>query len=108
MTSPRRAITQAAVLSVAAVLGLSGCETTSETLDQAETAIRETRVSYQERMDRVTREWICTGMSWQTLLRMTRGEESVMNAIIDGCREETVIPALVRQPTDGSSSAGSE
>ena len=87
---------------LALTTALTGCGTTSETLDNAENEIRKTRVSYQERMDRVTKEWICTGMSWQTLARITKGNQTVMDAIVDACRDAATIPPLVSQPTDGA------
>lgn len=70
------------------VLGLSGCTITpTETLDSVETSVRDARVNYQERMDRVALEWICTGMSWPKLVELTGGDMALLNTVMESCQQ---------------------
>jgi len=73
---------------IAAAL-LTGCTTTIEStsgrLDSAEDAIRLGRVHYQERLDRISLEWICSGMSWSGLVTLTGGDQILIAAIMRAC-----------------------
>lgn len=85
-------------------LVISGCtttiEATSERLDNAEQAIRLGRIHYQERFDRISMEWICTGMSWVKLIELTGGNQTLIDAIIEACAERT-FPRISTESTNG-------
>lgn len=74
---------------VLAVMALSGCaatlESTSERIDDVEAAVRDARVNYQERWNRVTVEWLCTGMSWPDLVSLVGGDRELLDAIMAAC-----------------------
>ena len=80
---------------VLAVL-LAGCATTEQAreqastqLDQAERILRDARVSYQQRMDRIATEWLCSGMSWPSLLEAVGGDRELLDAVMRRCAERT-------------------
>ena len=78
-------------------LALGGCATQigdargqlSAELSAIETEVRSTRIEYQQRMDRIASEWICTGMSWPTLHALAGSNQDIIDAIMRACAERT-------------------
>ena len=83
-----RSIPTRAALALSVAL-LTGCaatiESTSDRLDSVEQAVHTGRVNYQERLDRISLDWICTGMSWPRLVELTGGDRALLNAVMDAC-----------------------
>jgi len=79
------------------VIGLTGCASNlgearrevSGELDAFETQVRAARITYSERMNRVSSEWICTGMSWPALLDLVNGDEQMLDVVMRACASRT-------------------
>jgi hypothetical protein len=78
---------------IIAALLLTGCtgqlvevrERTSLELDSTEQFLRETSSAYRQRFNRISQEWICTGMSWPDLVALVNGDMDLVNAIMKAC-----------------------
>lgn len=60
-------------------------ERTTAELDSTEQFLRDTSSAYRARFNRISLEWICTGMSWPDLVSLVNGDMELVNAIMRAC-----------------------
>ena len=80
------------LLLISALFTLSACtiqpiNTATIALDQVESQVRSARIAYQSRMGRVTKDYICNGMPWKDLDKMTGNDPKFLQAVKDACKE---------------------